>query len=159
MFRWAIVSNSTVAPLIPRLKKELKGRKYECELLVTEHGEAGREIFHTGSQLYAFKPDLVVLYLDLQQLRPGLELTLALESAEVRQSMVAEMVTHVGEVLKALRKNSAATILVNTFTVLPRTPLGIGLDPIYRRTIRQMNSHIEEAAANLPQCYSYDLES
>ncbi len=159
MFRWAIVSNSTVAPLVPRLKKELAARKYDSEVFVTEHGDAGRQMFQPDSELYAFKPDLIVAYFDLQQIRPGLEGTIALENTEARQAIVAEVVGHVAELVKSLRTHSAGTILLNSFTVLPRTVLGIGLDPIYREALRQINAGIRAAAAALPQCYVYDLES
>jgi FkbH-like protein len=159
MFRWAIVSNSTVGPLVPRLKKELAAHRHECEFFVTEHGDAVRQVFLPDSELYAFKPDMVVLYLDLDQLRPQLELSLALETSEARTSIVKELAGHVLGMLEAIRSHSSSPILVNSFTVLPRTALGIGLDPIYRRAIRQINRSIEEAAAGLPQCYLYDMES
>ena len=159
MFRWAIISNSTIAPLVPRLKKEMAARKYECEFFVSEHGDAGRQIFHPGSELYAFKPNLVVVYLDLQQIRPGLELSLGLENPETRQGIIAEIVGLATDTLNTIRTHGPSTILVNSFTVLPRTCLGIGLDSVYRRAIRQINSSVQEAAAGLPQCYTYDMES
>ncbi|HEX5221472.1 MAG TPA: HAD-IIIC family phosphatase [Verrucomicrobiae bacterium] len=159
MFHWAFVSNSTVAPLVPRLKKELSARKLECKFHITEHGNLAAQVFQANSDLYRFKPDLTVIYLDLAQIRSGLEHSLALEKPEVRESVVAETVAHVAEVIKAIRTRNQGTILVNTFTVLPRTALGIGMDPVYRRAIRQINQRIYETASDLPQCHVYDLES
>lgn len=159
MFRWAIVSNSTVAPLVPRLKKELSARKLECEFHVVEHGNLGAEVFQADSELYAFKPDLTVVYIDLAQVQSGLEFTLSLEDAAARDKVVAEVIAHVSEVLQSIRSYSQGTILVNSFTVMPRTSLGIGLDPIYRAAVRKMNAGVQDAASSLPQCYVYDLES
>ena len=159
MFRWAIVSNTTVAPLVPRLKKETAACGIPCEVFVCEHGDTGRQVLTPDSELYGFKPELLVLYLDLQQIKPSLELTIALENPTDREAIIVEVVGHVVSMVTTLRNNSSAQLLVNSFTVMPRTVMGIGLDKVYRSAIRRINLKLEEALATIPQCNIYDCES
>ena len=159
MFRWALVSNTTVAPLVQRLKKETTASGIPCEFFVSEHGDTGRQVLSSDSALYNFKPDLLVLYLDLQQIKPGLELTIALDKPDKREAIIAEVVEHVASMLTPLRNNSSAQLLVNSFMVIPRTALGIGPDRVYRNSIRRMNLKLEEVLAAIPQCDIYDCES
>jgi FkbH-like protein len=159
MFRWALVSNTTIAPLISRLKSEVQSCGCDCEFFVAEHGDAGRQILSPQSELYSFKPDLLALYLDIQQVRPGLEFTLALENASRCEAIVSEVVEHVILMVTALRDNCVAQLLINSFTVIPRTVMGVGLDPIYRNAVRRINLKLDEALANIPQCRIYDCES
>ena len=159
MFRWAIVSNTTVAPLVPRLKKETAACGIPCEVFVCEHGDTGRQVLTPDSELYGFKPELLVLYLDLQQIKPSLELTIALENPTDREAIIVEVVGHVVSMVTTLRNNSSAQLLVNSFTVMPRTVMGIGLDKVYRSAIRRINLKLGEALATIPQCNIYDCES
>lgn len=159
MFRWAIVSNSTVSPLVHRLRKHLEARDIPCEFFVSEHGDAARQVFSPESELYTFKPDMVALHFDLPQVKPTIELSVAFETLEDRQKIVSEVTEYVDLRLNALRSNTAGVLLVNTFRVIPRTALGIGLDQIYRNTVRSINLNVSRAAASLQQCYVLDYDS
>jgi FkbH-like protein len=159
MFRWATISNTTISPLMPRLKRAIKETGVSCEFFVAEHGDTGRQVFSPESELYAFKPDLIVLYLDLPQIVPGFELTIALEKPEARARVEAETVGQVVGMVKALRNYSSAFLLVSSFTVVPRTALGIGLDPVYRNSVRRMNLQISQELSQLQQCQIFDMES
>lgn len=159
MFRWALVSNTTIAPLLSRLKGETRLCGCDCEFFLAEHGDAGGKILSPQSELYRFKPDLLVLYLDIQQVRPGLEFSVALEGASKCEAIISEVVEHVIMMVTAMRNNCTAHLLINSFAVIPRTVMGIGLDPIYRSTIRRINLKLYEGLANIPQCSIYDCES
>jgi FkbH-like protein len=159
VFRWALISNTTTAPLVQRLGREIKTSGVECEFFVSEHGDIGRQVFSPASELYTFKPDLIVVYLDLQQIKPMLELSVPFTTPEEREQLLSEGVEHTTSMLKALRSHSSAVLLVNSFPVIPRTVLGIGMDQIYRNLIRQINLNLCRAAKEIPQCYIFDCES
>ena len=124
--RWAICSNTTITPVARILSSKLQEAGEISEFFVTQYGEAVQQILQPGSPLYDAHPDWVVLYLDLEQLRPGVDGELAFatpgERIDVQRSIMAEVL----ELVRALRANCVATILVNSFPVVPRTALGIG---------------------------------
>lgn len=159
MFRWAIISNSTVSPLVQRLKKQLETQDQHCEFFVSEHGDTGRQVFSPASEFYAFKPDIVVLYLDVQQIKPMLELSLPFETPDGRERLIGEVVEHVESMVKAIREHTSAVLLVHSFTVVPRTVLGIGSDQLTRNALRRLNLLVFEEVARVTQCYLLDSES
>ena len=156
---WALVSNTTVAPLAPRLKKELLAMGIASEVFLAQYGEAGQQILQSGSPLYAARPDMVVLYLDLEQLRPGVDGTLAFATPDQRAAIQAELFAEVITLVRAVRDHCPATVLVNNFPVVPRTVLGVGLDPIFKSAVRQLNLRLADELARLPNCFLYDCDS
>jgi FkbH-like protein len=156
---WALLSNTTVAPLVPRLKKELLAMQVESEVFLSQYGEAVQQLLQPDSQLYAAKPDMLVLYLDLEQLRPDLNDALAFSTAGQRADIQAEIVSEVLALVRCARTRCEATILVNNFPVSPRTALGIGLEPVLKLAVRQMNLRLAEELADLPNCFLYDCDS
>ena len=159
MYRWALVSNTTIAPLVPRLRQAVNSCGIDCEFFVAEHGDSGRQIFSPGSELYAFRPDLIVLYLDLQQLKPMFELSVPFEAPETRELLIEEVLGEVTAMAKALRNNSSSVLVVNNFPVRPRTALGIGLDQVYKNTLRQLNLRLHQAVSVLRESYVFDCDS
>jgi FkbH-like protein len=157
--RWAICSNTTITPLVRILGARLQEAGETSEFFVTQYGEAIQQILQPGSPLYTAHPDLVVLYFDLDQLRPGVDEELAFaapsERANVQSAVIAEMLM----LVRALRNNCAATLLVNSFSVAPRTVLGIGLDPVWKSAVRQINLRLSEELAGVPNCFQYDCDS
>ncbi len=159
MYRWALVSNTTIAPLVPRLKQAVKRCGVDCEFFLVEHGDSDRQIFSPGSPLYAFKPDLVVLYLDLQQLKPMFELSVPFESPEKREAFMADVLSEVTCRANALRNNSSAVLLTNNFQVQPRTVLGLGFDQIYKNALRELNLRLHKAVSALEGSHVFDCDS
>ena len=159
MYRWALVSNTTIAPIVPRLKQAMNRSGVDCEFFVAEYGDSSRQVLSPRSDLYAFKPDLIVLYLDIQQLKPMLELSVPFETLENRELFISEVLGEVTAMTNALRKNTPAVLLTNNFPVQPRTALGIGLDHIYKNTLRQVNLRLHQALTGLQGSYVFDCDS
>lgn len=159
MKTWALVSNTTVAPLATRLKSELQALQSPAEVFVVQYSEAVRQILQPESLLYASRPDVIVLYLDLEQLRPGLDATLPFDPPDRRAAVIGEIVGEVMGLVRAVRSNCTTTVLLNNFPVVPRTVLGLGLDPVLRGAVRQMNLRLAEEAATVPNCFLYDCDS
>src|SRR5262249_49765444 len=95
MFRWALLSNTTISPLVQRLRNSLASFNETCEIVFAEYGEALQQVFLENSRLVAFNPDLITLYLDVQQIRPGLELSFAFETQERREQITREIAEYV----------------------------------------------------------------
>jgi FkbH-like protein len=159
MYRWALVSNTTIAPLVPRLRQAVRRCGVDCEFFVVEHGDSDSQIFSPGSQLYAFRPDLIVLYLDLEQLKPRFELSVAFETSENREVLISEVLREVTGRAKALRNNTSAVLLTNSFPVQPRTVLGIGLDQVYKNALRELNLRLYQAVSMLQESHVFDCDS
>jgi len=159
MTRWALISNTTVAPLAARLKTELHNTGQECELFVSQYSDVNQQILQPASQLYSFRPDWLVLYLGLEQLRPNLEGTFAFELPKQRSDIQDEIVAEVLALVRSVRANCGATLLVNNFPVVPRTVLGVGLDPVLKSAVRQMNLKLADELTSVPNCFLYDCDS
>lgn len=160
MLRWALVSNTTIAPLVGRLRAATKkARGGETVFFKSEHGEALPQLYVADSELYAFTPDLVSVYWDIDVVRPGLALSLPFDTAEergrIREQIIGEMI----DVVNAIRTRSTANILFNNVPLPPRTALGVGLDRVYRDEIRRINVALGEAAGSLRQTFLYDLDA
>ena len=95
MFRWALLSNTTISPLVRRLESEIGSTKADVELFCAEYSDALRQVFADNSELLDFKPDLVVLHLDPQQIKPNLELSFPFETPARREEILNEVVEHV----------------------------------------------------------------
>jgi len=158
MYHWALVSNTTIAPLVPRLKQAVKRNGTDCEFFVAEYGDSNKQIFSPGSDLYTFRPDLIVLYLDIQQFKPMFELSVPFETPENRESLIEEVLGEVTGMTKAIRKNTPAALLTNNFPVQPRTVLGIGLDPVYKNTLRHLNQRLYQTLSDLQGSYVFDCD-
>lgn len=151
-FRWAIVSNTTVAPLVQRLKAALPGH----EVFLSEHGEMTQQVLSPLSSLYAFKPDLVVLYLEIKS---SMALTFPFMTLDDRKANCDEIIAHALMLVKTLRSRCRTTLLVNNFAVPPRTALGVGLDPVFKTALRNLNLQLEAELRNVSQCYVFDCDS
>jgi FkbH-like protein len=154
-----LVSNITVAPLAARLKSALDAARIEAEVFLVQYGAIAQQILQPSSALYAFHPTMVVLYLDLDQLRPGLETSFPFEPPARRANIQSEIIAEVMGLVRSVRANCAATVLVNNFPVVPRTALGIGLDPSFKTAVRQLNLRLAEEIARVPNCFLYDCDS
>jgi len=158
MFRWALLSNTTISPLVRRLKAEIDSAKHGCECFCAEYGDALRQVFAEDSELLAFKPDLIALHLDLQQIKPDLELYLPFETEARRDEIRREVVEHVITVVRTLRVKTAATLLVSNFPTAPRSVLGVGLDHIFKNTLRRTNLELDSKLRNISQCHTVDCD-
>jgi FkbH-like protein len=159
MFRWALLSNSTISPLVRRLTTEIHSAKHQCECFAAEYSDALRQVFAEESELWAFKPNLITLHLDLQQIKPDLEVSFAFETAARREDIMRELIEHVMIVVKALRAKTTAALLVSNFPTPPRSVLGIGLDYIFKNALRRTNLELDSQLRSIPQCHIVDCDS
>lgn len=159
MFHWALLSNSTISPLVRRLTSEMDRAKQSCEYFCAEYSDALRQVFAEDSELSAFKPDLIALHLDLQQIKPDLELYLPFEKATRREDIMREVIEHVMTVVKTLRTRTTATLLVSNFPAPPRSVLGLGLDYIFKNALRRANLGLDSLLRRVSQCHIVDCDS
>ena len=159
MLRWALLSNSTISPLVRRLMLEVQSGKHSCEFFSAEYGDALRQVFAEDSELLAFKPDLIVLHFDLQQIKPDLELSLVFETPARQEEIMREVIDHVITAAKTLREKTRATLLVSNFPTPPRSVLGIGLDCAFKNALRRANLEIASHLGCLAQCHIIDCDS
>jgi FkbH-like protein len=158
MYRWALLSNTTISPLVRRLRAEIDSAKHRCECFCAEYGDALRQVFAEESELLKFKPELIALHLDLQQIKPDLELTLPFETEVGRENIMREVIEHVITMVGTLRAKTAATLLVSNFPTEPRGVLGIGLDYIFKNAVRRTNLELDSKIRSISQCHVVDCD-
>jgi FkbH-like protein len=159
MFRWALLSNSTIAPLVRRLTNEIQSADYNCECFYAEYSDSLRQIFANESELWEFKPDLITLHLDLEQISPGMELSFPFEPEDRRETLAREVVEHVLTVVQSLRAKTRATLLVSNFPIPPRSALGVALDHIFKNALRGINLQLDSELRRISQVYVIDCDS
>jgi FkbH-like protein len=159
MFRWALLSNTTISPLVRRLRSEVPAAETGCEFFCAEYGDALRQVFAEDSELLAFGPHLVVLHLDLEHIKPHLELSFAFETAARREEIFREVVEHIVEAATTLRSKTGATLLVSSFPTPPRSVLGIGVDHLFKTAVRRANLEIDSRLRCIPCCHVVDCDS
>jgi FkbH-like protein len=159
MFHWALLSNSTISPLVRRLTTEIQSASHPCQCFCAEYSDALRQVFAEKSELWEFKPDLIALHLDLQQIKPDLALCFPFETVTGQEDIIRDAIEHVMTVVRALRTKTTATLLVSNFPTPPRSVLGIGLDYIFKNALRRMNLELDSQLRGIPQCHIVDCDS
>ena len=158
MFRCVLLSNTTISPLVHRLRSELRFADHDWEIFSAEYGAALQQIFSENGELLTSNPDLIVLHLDLQQIKPDLELSFVFETPSKKDAILAEVSQHVVTMVKTLRSKTTATILVNNFPVAPRSVLGISLDHVFKTALRRTNLELDSQLRSVPRCHVLDLD-
>lgn len=160
--RVALVRNMTLEPGLPAtLSVQAAAAGFDLSLKLGEFEGAQREVLDERSSLYADAPDIFIVAMHLQTLAPKL----ATQFTSLDGAQVADLASSVLErtlsIARAIRKNSAAIIVVHNFELayLP----GFGLLDAQRAsgqqaTIHELNRRLVEEIGKIPNAYVLDVE-
>lgn len=160
--RVGCLSSFTFDPLKPLL--ELQGLRAGLgfDVYVGPFGQFEQELIDPGSALTAFKPEVVVLALRLQEICPAVhEAFNSLDAAQAR-SLVDEWHDRLGIALKSFRAHSKAYVLMQNYDLPAAPSLGIadrGAALSQAATIRRANDELGALAASIPNVYVMDYDA
>jgi FkbH-like protein len=157
--RVAILRSFTVEPVMPLLKAEAALAGCRLATWAGEFGAYGQEILDPGSDLYAHRPDTVILAVQTRDVAPALWSGFAGLSDVAVQDEVAAAAASLGDLVEALRSRTAANILVHNLE--PPLRLNEGLLDARRpmgqaQAIAWVNHALAERLAALRDVYLLD---
>jgi len=161
--RIALLANCTIELLQRPLANALNERGFEADFWVGGFGQYRQAILDPDSALYDFAPDIVLLYLDGEDLFPevlenpfDLDTDRRQQLARSRIDELEALTTHLGKRLPQ------ATLLLNTVTIPPlNTLVGLEYNSDYsvRDVISGYNTGLARLAHRSPSVVVVDVES
>jgi FkbH-like protein len=157
----ALLSSFTIDPLTIYLDIKNRLAKLYPEIYVAPFNQYQQEILDENSGLYAFKPDVVILAVQVDVLVNENFISEYIKLPNVEQ-IQTELLRRLQALLSTLTTKTDALVLVNNFIVPSFTPLGIldnKTDNGLRDFFHKLNEKIKESYKKSTQIYVVDLEA
>jgi FkbH-like protein len=157
-----VVRSVTVEPLLPALAVEAVLANYLLDLEVGGYGSYADELLNFDSSLAKFKPDLVLILLDLEEMAGRLpELCVEGTGAEVERE-IEECVGRMAQLLRSYRAGSTARILLQGLVVPDCTSLGdvgeANLPHGLTNAVQRLNLGLAALSGTISDCVFFDVD-
>jgi FkbH-like protein len=157
-----IVRSVTVEPILPFLTTEAVLSNYVLDLQIGGYGSYVDELLNPQSALAKFKPDLVLVLLDLEDISGRLPDYCADGIGKAVDAEINESLARVEQLLKSFRSNSPARILFQGIVVPDMTSLGdIGeanLPHSLSNAVRDLNQRLAALCRTVSDCVFFDVD-
>lgn len=159
--RVALLANFTADLLAPILVARALPSRLLVQPFVAEFDTWAQELLDVGGALDDFDPQVLVLALRLEFLRPELVSGFLSLSADRVNELVDQTAGRIEEALRAFRSRSRAKVLVQTFPLPVERALGV-IDARHptgqTAAIRALNARIEKSATSLGDVFLVDSD-
>ena len=157
-----IVRSVTVEPILPSLTVEAVLSNYVLDLQVGGYGSYVDELLNPQSALAQFRPDIVLVLLDLEEIAGRLpDFCAAGKAAEVEQE-IGHCVARVAQLLTTFRSANSARIVFQGCVVPDLTSLGdIGeanLPFSLTSTVQLLNQKLAALCRTISDCIFFDVD-
>ena len=161
--RIAFESNQTILNLVKEVKTSLLGQGIKPVYFTGGFNQYVQDIIRLDSDLYGFKPDVVVLYLGVEGFLRGVFEPIPPTALDTRVVVAQEAVDELIGLLDTLSSQlTAGNILLNNLAFPSPPPDGL-LDINSRVSLREIaysvNERLQRYARNAPNVYLYDFEA
>ena len=157
-----IVRSVTLEPILPFLTTEAVLSNYVLDLTVGGYGSYVDELLNPQSALAKFKPDLVFIILDLEDIAGRLPELCADGIGDAVQGEIEESVARVAQLLRSFRSGSSARILFQGCVVPDQTSLGdvgeANLPQSLTNAIYQLNQRLAALCRTVSDCVFFDVD-
>jgi FkbH-like protein len=157
-----VVRSVTVEPILPFLTAEAVLSNYVLDLQVGGYGSYVDEMLNPQSALAKFKPDVVCVLLDLEDIAGRLPDLCADGIGEGVEAEIEESLSRVAELLKSFRSNSSARILFQGCVVPDVTSLGdvgnANLPRSLTNTVHHLNQKLAVLCGTISDCVFFDVD-
>ena len=162
VLRTFIVRSTTVEPLLPYIVVENALLGLWLEVNVGGYGSFFDELSHPESSLVRYSPELVLVLLDVEDIGGDLREACAAAQIDAASAAADEAASRVIQLLKGLRTNSSARIVVQGMV----TPTHLALGPVTdanapaseARLLQYANHKIAEACRRIGACLFFDAD-
>jgi FkbH-like protein len=157
-----VVRSVTVEPMLPFLATEAVLSNYVLDLQVGGYGSYVDEMLNPQSALAKFKPDLVFVLLDLEDIAGRLPDLCADGIGEGVEAEIEESLARIAQLLKSFRSGNSARILFQGCVVPDLTSLGDVGDANLPRSltsaVQQLNQRIAALCGTISDCVFFDVD-
>jgi len=158
--RLAVLSTFTASPLEPYVVVESARRGLLVEPWFGPYDQLEPQALDGGSALYATAPDVIVIAARLEDLLPDLCWRFASFGPEAIDDELARVAARYESLVTAVRRHSAATVLLANFTEPAQAPLGLAgalHEPSPAGVVERANSALAALARRTAGVYVLDL--
>jgi len=158
----AILSSFTIEPVIPYLHVKCCRAKLNPDFYIGGYNLFQQEILDPNSNLYEFKPDVLILAVRLQELSHYLYESFFEYSKDQIRDETNRISNLIRTLIIAFRDNSSAAVIVHNFETPPRPLFGIidnQQDPGQKRSILKINFAIEDISKENQGVYILDYDN
>jgi FkbH-like protein len=157
-----IVRSITIEPILPFLTTEAVLSNYVLDLSIGGYGSYVDELLNPQSALARFKPDLVFILLDLEDIAGRLPALCADGIGDAVEGEIGESVARVEQLLRSLRSGSSARILFQGCVVPDQTSLGdvgeANLPHSLTNAVYQLNQRLAAVCRSVSDCVFFDVD-
>jgi len=155
----AFESSFTIEPISKYFTKVCNKYGIEPSLYFGPYNSYHQDALNDESELYAFKPDVVVLAVRLEEAMP--DFVYGFNPDRDYQIEIKGVISSIEIVISALKKNSEAAVLVHNFELPRRKSLGVfdlQISNGQRATIWKLNAELSVIARKFRDVYVFDVE-
>ena len=157
-----VVRSVTVEPILPYLTTEAVLSNYVLDIEVGGYGSYVDEMLNPQSALAKFKPDIVCVLLDLEDIAGRLPDLCADGIGQGVEAEIEESVSRMAQLLKNFRSSNSARILFQGCVVPDRTSLGdvgdANLPHSLTSAVRQLNQRLAALCGTISDCVFFDVD-
>ena len=157
-----VVRSVTVEPMLASLAVEAVLANYVLDIEVGGYGSYADELLNTDSALAKFKPELVLILLDMEEIAGRLpELCAGGGGAEVERE-IEECVGRMAQLLRSYRAGSSARMLLQGLVVPDTTSLGdvgeANLPHSLTNAVQRLNRGLAALCGSIGECVFFDVD-
>lgn len=156
----AILGNCTTQYIGDGLQNTAEKYGVQVNIYHAPYNQYTQEVLNPCSNLYAFDPDLIILWLEGSLLFPEwYDLHLLLEGRDKKRSLIQDMLVSVTSLVESIRNRCRAKIILNNFKVPYYSPLGI-LDhkfyPGLKGMVSELNASLDQWGCTHENVHIFD---
>ena len=159
--RVAILRSYTIETMTPYFEVLCKIAGFQPLVYLAGYGQVFQEVLNGQSALYDTKPEIIFLFMRLEDIRPEIVQVFLDLSQEQLREMLVNIEEDVEKLISNIRKHTQASIVVSNFIVPSYPTLGI-YDATSRQSqthvVERLNMSIAEILAGHSNCYLMDLD-
>ena len=132
------------------------------EIYVGEYSQYQQEILDAGSGLYKFGPDIIIIFIDTMAILGDQYFNPYRISDKERKDWVDEKLKEIMSLIRKIKENSSAKILLHNFQVPLHSPLGILENKQkfgFIESIEELNSGLRGSFKNDSRVFVFDYDS
>lgn len=157
-----IVRSVTVEPIIPSLTVEAALSNFVLDFQIGAYGSYADELLNPQSTLAQFRPDVILILLDLEEIAGRLpDLCAAGKAAEVDHE-IEECVARIAQLLKTFRAANSARIVFQGCVVPDLTSLGdvgdANLPFSFPNAVQRLNQKLTAVCRTISDCIFFDVD-
>ena len=157
-----IVRSVTVEPILPYLAAEAVLSNFVLDLQTGGYGSYVDEMLSSQSALAKFKPDVIFILLDLEDIAGRLPELCADGIGNGVEAEIEESLSRVAKLLRGFRAGNSARILFQGCVIPDRTSLGdvgeANLPHSLTHAVQQLNQKLASLCGTIADCVFFDVD-